>query len=60
MLDFWDPDPIYRDQKALKNKQPLVECESRRVFLRKSQKRCALSAPKENWAKSQKSAIRHF
>ena len=44
----------------MENKQRWVECESGCVFLWKSRKGCALSAPEESWAKAQKSAIRHF
>ena len=46
--------------ECLKNKQRWVECKSGRVFLRKSRKGCALSAPEKSWAKAQKGAIRHF
>ena len=52
--------PLFIEMEFLKNKQPRVECESGRVFVRKSQKGCALSTPEKNWAKAQKSAIRHF
>ena len=46
--------------ECLKNKQQWVECEFGRIFLQKSQKRCALLAPEVSWAKAQKGAIQHF
>ena len=59
-VELWGLVSIYKGLKALKNRYERLGCESGCILLRKDRKGCALSSPKDHWAKAQKEKIRPF